>query len=385
MPPGRPSLPLGTAGSISWDVLPGGRFRARTRVRDYDGRTRQLSRIGTSKGAATNALKMAVRDRHVGQVTHITPDTRVEVVAEAWWAEYRVSGASPNTLRLYRDRLDRQIIPSLGGLRMREVTVGVVDRHIQTVAQRHGPGLARSTRAVLSNICRYAARNDALDRNVVRDASAVRTKRKDRVWDALSVPEALDLRIKVGLDDQAVLRDIPDLIDMLLATGLRIGEVCAIEWDDVDLDKATVRVGDAMVVRERGKGLYIRREESNKLKKRTLELPDWAVRMLRIRNERVTGTLVFPSPKGQLRDPSNTSSDIRDALANAGFEGATSHLFRRTLATWMDESGLSARAAADQLGHAKINMTQNQYFARHRGSTGAKQLLDKMIVTEEPE
>src|SRR5690348_16283750 len=40
----------------------------------------------------------------------------------------------------------------------------------------------------------------------------------------------------------------------------------------------------------------------------------------------------------------------------------TSHTFRRTVATLMDEAGLSARAAADQLGHAKVSMTQDHYF-----------------------
>jgi hypothetical protein len=72
-------------------------------------------------------------------------------------------------LRLYRDRLDRQIIPSLGNLRVRELTVGVCDRHLCAVRDNNGPSTAKATRSVLSGICRFAARHDALERNPVRD------------------------------------------------------------------------------------------------------------------------------------------------------------------------------------------------------------------------
>lgn len=42
----------------------------------------------------------------------------------------------------------------------------------------------------------------------------------------------------------------------------------------------------------------------------------------------------------------------------------TSHVFRKTAATILDEAGLSARAVADQLGHARPSMTQDTYLAR---------------------
>lgn len=380
---GRPPLTLGTNGDIRVYPLGDG-YQARTKVRDFDGRTRQVSRVGKTKGAAKQALQHAVKNRYVGQQGDITPDTKVDVVAELWWEEFLKGNPSPNTVRLYRDRIDNQIIPSLGGLRVRELTVGVCDRHIQTVVEKNGPGLARTLKAVLSGICKHAAKHDALDRNPVRDVGKVSQPNVSKNVVALTAEHAIDLRSKYRVDPQANSRDLPDLLDFMLATGLRIGEACAIEWDDLDLEGGTVAVGQAMVVRERGKGLYIRYESSNKLRKRVLELPDWMVDILRVRRELVIGTnLVFPSQKGQLRDPSNTSRDVKDAFTEAGYGWATSHIFRKTVATLMDESGLPARAAADQLGHAKVAMTQNNYYGRLRGSTGAKDVLDKLIIKEE--
>lgn len=55
---------------------------------------------------------------------------------------------------------------------------------------------------------------------------------------------------------------------------------------------------------------------------------------------------------------------------------STSHVYRKTVATLMDDAGLSARQAADQLGHSKISMTQDFYFGRTVASTGAEEALE---------
>jgi len=60
----------------------------------------------------------------------------------------------------------------------------------------------------------------------------------------------------------------------------------------------------------------------------------------------------------------------------AGYEWVTSHVYRKTVATLMDGAGLTARQAADQLGHAKVSMTQDNYFGRKIAKTGAAQVLE---------
>ena len=86
--------------------------------------------------------------------------------------------------------------------------------------------------------------------------------------------------------------------------------------------------------------------------------------------------VIFTAPAGGLRDPSNTQADLRAVFAAAGFGWVTSHVYRKTVATLMDQAGLSARQAADQLGHAKVSMTQDNYFGRKIARTGAAALLE---------
>ena len=59
-------------------------------------------------------------------------------------------------------------------------------------------------------------------------------------------------------------------------------------------------------------------------------------------------------------------------------EGLTSHSFRKTVASLMDEAGLSARSAADQLGHTKPSMTTDVYYGRKTRPTGAAAVLEAL-------
>jgi integrase len=59
----------------------------------------------------------------------------------------------------------------------------------------------------------------------------------------------------------------------------------------------------------------------------------------------------------------------------------TSHLFRKTAATILDEAGLSARAVADQLGHARPSMTQDVYLARRILNPRAAEALERAFGT----
>ena len=126
------------------------------------------------------------------------------------------------------------------------------------------------------------------------------------------------------------------------------------------------------MIRVAGHGLVLKPKPKTKAGWRTLVLPTWCVHMLHTRHEQVreggggasASPMVFPSPKGKLRDPKNTNRDLRRVYDTAGLPQITSHTFRRSVATAMDHAGLTARMAADQLGHQKISMTTDTYYAR---------------------
>lgn len=382
----RPRLPIGTYGEIRCYTTANGRVRAVTNYRDYDGVTRPVERTGSTQGKAIARLKEAIRDRgRIDASAEITKDTKLKAVAELWFAdidaEVRSGKKSPNTGRQYRDRLDQQIIPAIGELRMCEVTVSRVDRVVKTTAEKHGNAVAKMTRTVLSGVLGLATRHDAFEHNPVRDVRTIEGSHKSAR--ALELEQVQELRAKVAADPVAVRRDLPDFTDMMLATGLRIGETAGIVWGAVDLDAATVEVR-AIVIRVKGVGLVLKPKPKSKSGYRTLELPSWAVEMLLRRRPADAGPddPIFTAPMGGLRDPSNTNADLKEAFTTAGYGWVTSHVYRKTVASMMDDAGLSARAAADQLGHAKVSMTQDRYFKRKVAKTGAAKVLEAVVKRE---
>jgi integrase len=232
---------------------------------------------------------------------------------------------------------------------------------------------------------------------------------------ALTPAQTRELRALFAGSDRARELDLCDLVDWMLATGCRIGEALAARVDPnsdgallLDLEARTWEV-NATVVRAAGSGLVIQPRPKTKAGWRVVALPASAVRTAWRRFDRHQQPLLFPAPVSRaLRDPTNVSGDLRGLLD--GFDCAecngtgyqlddsggfvlndkkrrvrcsvgpwswiTSHTFRKTVATRLDEAGFTPRQVADQLGHANPSMTLDVYFGRQVVSSAAADVLD---------
>src|SRR5690348_7493338 len=129
-------MPVGTWGKIRTEKLGPNRFCARARFRDYDGKTRDVEATGTTGPAAVRALKEKLRDRVTPNDDEITRETYVSTLADLWieevTAEERVT---PQTISNYETSLRTSIVPAVGNLRIREATVGRLDKFLREVAK----------------------------------------------------------------------------------------------------------------------------------------------------------------------------------------------------------------------------------------------------------
>lgn len=145
----------------------------------------------------------------------------------------------------------------------------------------------------------------------------------------------------------------------MAGTGCRISEALGQRWEDRNVEAGRV------VIRGTKAAASVR----------TLVLPPWLSDRLA---ERATlnGTdgLLFASPgaagKDTPRDSRNAARVLRQVLDDAGVPWSTPHVFRRTVATMIDQAGLSIVLAADVLGQADASLTARTYLGR-RGSTAA--------------
>jgi integrase len=72
---------------------------------------------------------------------------------------------------------------------------------------------------------------------------------------------------------------------------------------------------------------------------------------------------------------------VRDELEMDGF---VSHMLRKTVASFLDDSNVSARKISDQLGHSNIRMTQDRYLGRRLTDRQTADVLEEMFA-EEPD
>ncbi|NEE02513.1 tyrosine-type recombinase/integrase [Phytoactinopolyspora halotolerans] len=135
--------------------------------------------------------------------------------------------------------------------------------------------------------------------------------------------------------------------------------------------KATYKKGHGAVLEERPK---------TAAGWRVIALPDHIVEPCRRRmamtwraNEH---DLLFPTRTCGVRLPTNADRALRIALDRiGGYDWVTSHTFRKTVATRLDQAGLTAREIAHHLGHEDPSMTQNVHMGRGVASTRAATVL----------
>lgn len=163
--------------------------------------------------------------------------------------------------------------------------------------------------------------------------------------------------------------DLLDIVDVMLATGCRIGEALALRWEDVDLDARRVAIAGT-VVSLKGRGVVFQDHAKLRGSMKSFPVDQHTADVLRGRWERmaglgIIGPMVFPSATGTLRDPSSFRAQWRTAATAIGFGWVTPHTFRKTVATRLaDAEGLAAASA--YLEHSSEAVTAGHYEERAR-------------------
>jgi integrase len=283
----RPELSIGTWGKIRTEKLGPNRFCARARFRDYDGRTRDIEAAGTTGPAAIRALKEKLRDRTTPNEDEITRETRISTLAERWIEEITAEERlAPQTIHRYQTSLRTAILPALGNLRIREASVGRLDKFLRNIAKDH-PSAAKLAKVVLGQLFALAVRHGAIPTNPIRDTGRLRKPRRKVV--ALTDEHLHAVRAAIRDWQQPIpgkpgprhTSDLADIVDLMLATGARIGEILALRWEDLDLaaERPTVTICGTLVY-VKGRGLFRQEWTKSDAGYRMLILPRFAVGML---------------------------------------------------------------------------------------------------------
>ena len=406
-----------------------GEWQAGCYVRDADGRRRSIRVRRRGKQAAERALEQRLRSRNALGSHGVTAAMTVAQLAD-FWLTRRIDGAeapvkgqvrgrhggpvSPQTLAAYQSAITHIVVPRLGGLRIDEARVGLIDEALRSV-EKSGRSTAHA-RTVLGQMFALAVRHGALGSNPMREVERPRRRKGEvqrltvdqaRAFLAVTAAHAAGHATdKQGRRTGGKGRtpDVHELALFLLSTGCRIGEALAVTWRDVDLsgEEPTVHVAATLVeprkqapkrdragnVIEEGR-VFVERLHRQPITKgggeRTLILPKAAVDMLSERRKRTMWRRlddpVFANRTGGFLFPNNVRSKLRSIVEGTAFEGVTPHTLRRTVGTLVaHEAGLEV--ARDVLGHADMSITWRHYVAARAVAPDVRHLLDRFFTPD---
>lgn len=326
-----------------------------------------------TRPAAERQLKRKLAERALFQpgFTGMSADSGFPALVEYWLEDMETEDRLSRTTRhLYERNMRTLVLPFFKDLTLREIGVSRCDYFLKHLAKL-SYNRARQARVVLRLALALAVRHEVIPRNPMDHVS--RLRRPPRVPDSFTQDEIQQIRTAIRAWEN---RDIlagprPDgqlgqIVEVILGTSARIGEVLAIRVKDLDLNAPipTVRIAGTIVSR---KGEQTHRQDHPKTSKsvRRIALPAFALRAIRARLAQVTvrgeDTLLFSTRAGTPHTTNNIRRRLREVTDGTGIRDVTPHKFRRTVATTINEVA-GIHLAADLLGHTDPNITIQHYI-----------------------
>lgn len=151
---------------------------------------------------------------------------------------------------------------------------------------------------------------------------------------------------------------------IMLETGMRVGEVLALSWSDIDWKRRAVRINKTVVHVVHKKRSYIQNSAKSYSSNRTIPLSREALDILKRmkENEDVFSNVIFHDRNGDMLSYEKLRWWTQKACDEAGVSYYGQHVFRHTFATNCYEKGCDVKMLSRLLGHADVTITYNVYI-----------------------
>ena len=292
-----------------------------------------------------------------------------------WMEEYKKNSVKYGTYKVYLDEYKVHIKEPLGRKQLKDIRGEHIQKLFNDMADRYSPTTINLVKVILSGMYAQAVRNGMVLRNPVKNTSVKKEKGKRKIRVMTTEEQKLFMRYSKS-------SQFYDLYIVALGTGMRSGELRALQWSDIDFDNKIIHVNGTLKYVAKAKEKYMIDEPKSETSKRDIPMLDNVVTVLREHRKHQLGTrmllgnkwrpepgfenLVFTGGFGRCISETALYEDmkkIRVQIRKDGhaFGAHTPHSLRHTFATRGFEKGIPPKVMQEILGHKSITMTLDIY------------------------
>ena len=298
---------------------------------------------------------------------HSNPMYPQNLTVDAWfneWIELKKTSIRLGTIETYTSYYNNCIKCEIGDMKL----VDVKPMHCQKILTKmdekgYHQGTIKHIRVILYGLFEGAKENDIIFSNPMKRSLKIEIGKPSKTKEALSI------------DDQKKLfnalrgHKYENQYIFALQTGLRVGELIGLKWQDVDFQKRTLKIQRTMK--------YLHAEKTwrsgppkSRSSQRTIPLTDTAIEVLKKQKEKNPSLKVVPieykdyvfiDEKGIIKYGSYDSA-LQHICKKIGIKPITMHIFRHTFATICVRSGMMTPSILKTiLGHSSVNICLEYY------------------------
>ena len=294
----------------------------------------------------------------------VRPDMAFGDWLQFWYENHCKPKIRPTTQATYESRIRLHIVPEIGHIPLNKLTQNDLQQFYRRVKKNgrkshtelYGEGLSDRMVRMCHATCRSALEKAVQD-GLIRVNPAIGCKlppKKAREMQVLTRDELQRFLI------QAQAEGYYELFLLELATGLRRGELMALQWDDMDFKTGVLNVNKQVYD---VKGELLVSEPKTKASIRKIVLPAAVVEVLREYKETVHSRWMFPSPvkEDMPLGPGVVRKRLQMILEHAGCKHVRFHDLRHTFATLALGNGMDVKTLSAMLGHVSAATTLDIY------------------------
>lgn len=285
----------------------------------------------------------------------------------AEWIERKAKTVKESTAYTYRICFNAHILPTFGKKKMRSISRYDVMSFRDKIAKDKSASECKYLINLLGIVLADAVKDDIITKNPASCIPAIKTdkqKARETIHRALTVEEQAEFMREMQTDYYY------SFVAMMVSTGMRCGEVAALQWQDIDRSMGMIHVRRTVTQGEKGKAV-MGSSPKTQAGVRDIPITENIARILREQRKQseilfMPTATVFTSQIGTIVTVGAINRAINLALQRLESKGThidhfSSHALRDTFATRYIEGGGNMQILKTILGHTSLSMTADLY------------------------